>query len=159
MCMCASEKAFGFCRTERSSFLLLCNLIGKIQAATHTHTHTHTHTQSPSKTHMHLCTTQICSICASFHYTHKHKLVITICCPCLPIVCLFVCVYVYVCVWERQRVSRGNIYYRIMSDVQTRNIASIEAVGDERSMTSASVSLFFISYMWKDSLLASALFC
>lgn len=32
-CMCVHVKAFGFDGAERSSFLLLCNLIGKIQAA------------------------------------------------------------------------------------------------------------------------------
>lgn len=62
VCMCVIEKAFGYYRTEHSSFLLLCNLIGKIH--THTQTHTHTYVVSFQDTHTH----------ALLHHTNMLKL-------------------------------------------------------------------------------------
>lgn len=90
--MCVSEKAFGFGRTERSSFLLLCNLIGKIQAAVRTHTCTHcAHSLLPRHT---------CTFALHKYAQFVHKLVITICCSRLPIICLSACVCVLMCVKE-----------------------------------------------------------
>lgn len=99
--VCVSRKAFGLETAERSSFLLLCNLIGKIQAAARTHSLRHT--QSPSKTHMLSCTTQICSICAQTG--HRHMLLVAANKKCA---CVFVCVFV--CVQEFSQLLQAAIF-------------------------------------------------
>lgn len=100
VCARVSRKAFGLETAERSSFLLLCNLIGKIQAAARTHSLKHT--RSPSKTRMLSCTTQICSICAQTG--HRHMLLVS---ANKKSACVFVCVFVCVQEFSLETVATG----------------------------------------------------
>lgn len=69
--VCGSEEAFGFQRPERSSFLLLCNLIGKIQAALYTLRPTLSKTHNHDTNMLNLC---FLSLYAPTQTAYRHML-------------------------------------------------------------------------------------
>lgn len=101
MCLCV---AFGYYRTENSSSLLLCNLIGKIQvAATHIHTHLHTLTYTGflQNTRAFVSHTNMLNLCVLSFYTDMqtcfhhmlHMSAKSVCvCVCICSVCVCTCV-------------------------------------------------------------------